>query len=148
MRSQTGEVSVDETRGITPRMREPASEQLGEVELRIEEHPAPGATVLAVRGEADLHSAPRLRDAIATAIDDGAQELVLDLSETTFVDSMTLGVLLGTMKRLRARGGYLRLVVPKAEIRRIFEITQLDRVLSLYDTREEAVGAAAASDGS
>jgi anti-sigma B factor antagonist len=141
------EVSLDGARGITLRMREPASE-LGEVELRIEEHSVPGATVLAVRGEADLHSAPRLRDAIATAIEDGAQELVLDLSETTFVDSMALGVLLGTMKRLRARGGHLRLVVPSAEIRRIFEITQLDRVLLLYDTREEAVGAAAASDGS
>jgi anti-sigma B factor antagonist len=146
-RSETGEVSLDGTRGITLRMREPASEQLGEVELRIEEHPTPGATVLAVRGEADLHSAPRLRDAIATAIEDGAQELVLDLTETTFVDSMILGVLLGTMKRLRARGGQLRLVVASAEIRRIFEITQLDRVLPLYDTREEAVGAAAASDG-
>lgn len=128
-------------------MREPASE-LGEVELRIEEHPVPGATVLAVRGEADLHSAPRLRDAIATAIEGGTDELVLDLSETTFVDSMTLGVLLGTMKRLRARGGHLRLVVPNTDIRRVFEIALLDRVLPLYDTREEAVGAAAASDGS
>jgi anti-sigma B factor antagonist len=125
-------------------MREPAGE-LGEVQFRIEEQPAPGTTVLAIRGEADLHSAPDLRDAIGAAIEDGAQELVLDLSETTFVDSMTLGVLLGAMKRIRARGGHLRLVVPGADVRRIFEITLLDRVFPLHETREEAVRAAAAA---
>ena len=133
--------------GYVGRVREPASE-LEEVELRIEEQPFPGATILAVRGEADLHSAPRLRDALATAIEDGSDELVLDLSETTFVDSMTLGVLLGAMKRLRARGGHLHLVVPGADVRRIFEITLLDRVFQLHETREEAVRAAAASESS
>src|SRR5262245_55730628 len=132
---------------MTSRMREPAGE-LGEVQFRIEEESAPGATVLSIHGEADLHSAPDLRDAIATAIEDGAQELVLDLSDTTFVDSMTLGVLLGAMKRVRARGGNLRLVVPGADVRRIFEITLLDRVFPLHQTREEALHAATAGDGS
>jgi anti-sigma B factor antagonist len=128
-------------------MREAASE-LGGLEFRLaEEHPKPGTVVFSVRGEADLHVAPDLRDRIAAAIGDGASEVVLDLSEATFVDSMTLGVLLGAMKRLRARGGQLRLVVPQAEIRRIFEITLLDRVFPLYGTRQEALAAAAASDG-
>ena len=127
-------------------MREPVRE-LGEVQFRIEEVDAPGMLVLAVHGEADLHSAPELRDALGAAIEDGSQELVLDLSKTTFVDSMTLGVLLGAMKRIRARGGHLRLVVPGADVRRIFEITLLDRVFPLHDTREEAVRAATADDG-
>jgi anti-sigma B factor antagonist len=126
-------------------MREPVGE-LGEVQFRIEERPAPGTIVLAIRGEADLHSAPDLRDAIGAAIEEGALEVVLDLSETTFVDSMTLGVLLGAMKRVRARGGHLRLVVPGADVRRIFEITLLDRVFPLHETREEAVRAAAAGE--
>jgi anti-sigma B factor antagonist len=129
------------------RMREPAGE-LGEVQFRVEEEPALGATILSIHGEADLHSAPALRDAIATAIEDGAQELVLDLSDTTFVDSMTLGVLLGAMKRIRARGGHLRLVVPGTDVRRIFEITLLDRVFTLHETREEAVLAATSGNGS
>jgi anti-sigma B factor antagonist len=128
-------------------MREPAGE-LGEVQFRVEEESTAGVTILAIHGEADLHSAPDLRDAIATAIEDGAQELVLDLSDTTFVDSMTLGVLLGAMKRIRAYGGNLRLVVPGTDVRRIFEITLLDRVFPLHETREEAVHAATAGDGS
>jgi anti-sigma B factor antagonist len=127
-------------------MREPGNE-LGEVLLRIEPEPPSGVTVVSVRGEADLHSAPELRDALATLIEDGSDELVLDLSETTFVDSMTLGVLLGAMKRVRSRGGHLRLVVAGADVRRIFEITLLDRVFPLHDTREEAVGAARAARG-
>jgi anti-sigma B factor antagonist len=107
-----------------------------------EEHPRPGTTVLAVRGEADLHVAPDLRDRINTAIADGTDVLVLDLSETTFVDSMTLGVLLGAMKRMRGRDGQLELVVTRPDLRRIFEITLLDRVLPLHETRQEALDAA------
>ena len=123
---------------------QPASDLRG-LEFGVEEeHPRPGTTVLAVRGEADLHVAPDLRDRIGAAISDGADELVLDLSQTTFVDSMTLGVLLGAMKRLRGRGGQLRLVITKPDLRRIFEITLLDRVFPLHATREEAL---AASDG-
>lgn len=130
---------------VTPgSMREPASE-LGAAEFRVDEdRPRPGTIVLSVSGEADLHVAPDLRDRITAAIADGADELVLDLSETTFVDSMTLGVLLGALKRLRARGGQLRLVVARPDVRRIFEITLLDRVFPIHEDRAEALAASSA----
>lgn len=54
---------------------------------------------------------------------------------------MTLGVVLGGMKRLRARGGHLRLVLPQTDVRRIFEITLLDRVLTIDSTRDAALEA-------
>jgi anti-sigma B factor antagonist len=79
-------------------------------------------------------------------MDEWVTRLVLDLSETTFVDSMTLGVLLGSVKRLRATGGRLDVIVPRPDIRRIFEITMLDRVFDLHATLEQALdgrGAAA-----
>jgi anti-sigma B factor antagonist len=108
--------------------------------FRIDAEPAAdGVVLLAIRGDADLHVAPELRDRLAREIEDGASALVLDLSGATFVDSMALGVLLGAMKRLRAQGGTLRLVVPQTELRRIFEITLLDRVLPLDATREDAL---------
>lgn len=106
-----------------------------------EERPAEDVVVLAVEGDADLHVAPELRERLTTAIEGGAQELVLDLSETTFLDSMALGVMLGAMKRIRARGGRLRLVVTRPEIRRIFEITLLDRAFPLHESREAAIAA-------
>src|SRR5687768_4088247 len=82
-----------------------------------------GTVVVAVHGDADLRVASELKDHLSAIIDDGASSLVLDLSTTTFLDSMTLGVLLAGMKRLRARGGRFRVVAPNSEIRRIFEIT-------------------------
>jgi anti-sigma B factor antagonist len=119
-----------------------ASSSVNAVDFRVdEEHPRPGTTVLSVYGDADLHAAPDLRERLTGVIDAGATTIVVDLSETTFVDSMTLGVLLGGMKRLRARDGRLDLVVPRADIRRIFEITLLDRIFPLHTTRAEALEA-------
>ena len=94
--------------------------------------------VIAVRGQADLHTAPELRDAITAALDGGATGLVVDLSDASFVDSMTLGVLLGAVKRLRPSGGKVAIVTPDPHIRRIFEITLLDRVFSMHADRDGA----------
>jgi anti-sigma B factor antagonist len=97
--------------------------------------------VIAVHGQADLHTAPELRNAIADAVDSGAHFLVVDLSEASFIDSMTLGVLLGGVKRLRPTGGTVSVVCTDPHIRRIFEITLLDRVFSLHDDRDAALNA-------
>lgn len=99
--------------------------------------------VIAVRGQADLHTAPELRAAITAALDRGASGLVIDLSDATFVDSMTLGVLLGAVKRLRPSGGKVSIVTDDPHIRRIFEITLLDRVFTLHADRGSARAAAA-----
>ena len=99
-------------------------------------------SVIAVHGQADLHTASDLRSAISEAIDRGAVHLVVDLSEATFIDSMTLGVLLGAVKRLRPTGGAVSVVCTDPHIRRIFEITLLDRIFTLYPDRQAAVDGA------
>lgn len=122
-------------------MSESAS-MVGSEHFRIDvERPADGLVIIDVVGDADLYSAPELRDRLTEVLDGGAQRVVVDLSETTFVDSMTLGVLLGAMKRLGTAGGRLELVVSRLDIRRIFEITMLDRVFELHETREQALEA-------
>ena len=120
-------------------MSERAS-MVGSEHCRIDvERPSDGLAIVGVVGDADLYSAPELRDRLTELLDDGARRVVVDLSETTFVDSMTLGVLLGSMKRLSTAGGRLELVVSRPDIRRIFEITMLDRVFELHGTREQAL---------
>jgi len=104
-----------------------------------EERLSPTAVVLMLHGEADLHAAPQLRDRLRTAMDGGATGLVVDLTDTSFVDSTSLGVLLGALKRQREEGGELRIVVSRPEIRRIFEITLLDQVFPLHETRADAL---------
>ncbi len=100
---------------------------------------SPDVALLVLHGQADLHSAPELREQLHGVIDDGAFHVVVDLTDASFVDSMTLGVLLGGVKRLRPQGGQLRVVVDKPGLRRIFEVTLLDRVFSLFDTRSDAL---------
>jgi anti-sigma B factor antagonist len=96
-------------------------------------------SVVTVHGQADLHTASELRQALNDAVDRGAASLVVDLGEATFIDSMTLGVLLGTVKRLRHVGGGLSIACPDPHIRRVFEITLLDRVFDLYPDRSSAL---------
>lgn len=98
-----------------------------------------GHAFLSAFGELDLHVAPELQERLGAAIDRGAELVVVDLSAVTFIDSMALGVLLGASNRLRRHGGNLRLVVPGPQLRRVFEIAQLDRVFSLDRTREDAL---------
>jgi anti-sigma B factor antagonist len=112
-----------------------------------EERPHRNTVVLAIHGDADLRIASELEDRIDAAIDDGPSALVLDLTGTTFLDSMALGILLSAMRRVRERGGRFRVVVPRVEIRRIFEMTLLDRVFELDATRQEALAAAASTNG-
>jgi anti-sigma B factor antagonist len=101
--------------------------------------------VITVHGQADLHTAPQLRGAITAALDNGARSLVIDLSEATFIDSMTLGVLLGAVKRLRPTGGTVGVVCVDPHIKRIFEITLLDRVFSIHANRDDALASAIGS---
>jgi anti-sigma B factor antagonist len=72
-------------------------------------------------------------------IESGKKQIVVDLSKATFIDSTTLGVLVGGVKRLRANEGQLSLVCSDRNITKIFEITGLDRVFTIYPTRDEAV---------
>ena len=128
-------MSTDDARNIRT---QPASEGAFRIE---EERPAPGVTVLVVHGDADLHAAPELRDRLNAAVDAGDSGIVVDLTQTSFLDSTALGVLLGAVKRLRGgrRRPELQLVVSRPEIRRIFEITLLDQVMPLTETRADAV---------
>ncbi len=97
------------------------------------------AYVISLAGEVDLYTAPDFKQHLLDAIAQGGKEVVVDLSATTFIDSTTLGVLVGGVKRLRTNDGQLSLVCSDRSITKIFEITGLDRVFTIFPTRDEAV---------
>ena len=97
------------------------------------------AYVISLRGEVDLYTAPEFKQQLLDVIGNGAKQVIVDFSETTFIDSTTLGVLVGGVKRLRTNDGQLSLVCSDRNITKIFEITGLDRVFTIYPTRLEAV---------
>ena len=95
--------------------------------------------VISLSGEVDLYTAPEFKQQLLDVIAKGAKTVVVDFSNTTFIDSTTLGVLVGGVKRLRTNDGQLTLVCSDRNITKIFEITGLDRVFAIYETRSEAV---------
>jgi anti-sigma B factor antagonist len=97
------------------------------------------AWVIALAGEVDLYTAPEFKQQLLQVIEQGGRQVIVDFSDTTFIDSTTLGVLVGGVKRLRPNDGQLSLVCSDRNITKIFEITGLDRVFTIYPTRDEAV---------
>jgi anti-anti-sigma factor len=65
--------------------------------------PSEGVFVIALSGEVDLYTAPEFKQQLIDAVAEGAKHVVVDLSKTTFIDSTTLGVLVGGVRRLRER---------------------------------------------
>jgi len=95
--------------------------------------------VLAVAGEVDVATVPRLREQLHSLVAQGQHHIVLDLEAVDFLDSTGLGVLVGALKRVRTNGGELALVCTQSRIRKVFEVTGLTKVFSLYDSVDEAV---------
>jgi len=100
--------------------------------------------VIELGGEIDLYTAPEFKDRMVQVIEEGKKRVVVDLSNATFIDSTTLGVLVGGVKRLRPSGGTLAIVCSNQNISKIFEITGLDRVFPIHDSRDDALSALAA----
>jgi anti-sigma B factor antagonist len=95
--------------------------------------------LIALAGEVDLYNAPEFKAQLLDAIGGGAKHVVVDLSDVTFLDSTTLGVLVGGIKRVRPDGGTMTLVIDNEQINQIFEITGLNRVFPIFQTRGEAL---------
>ena len=100
------------------------------------EHESNVAVVVA-SGELDAYAE---EDLLGIFRETGREErIVVDLSRVTFLDSTALGILVRAVREVGARGGELRIVLPEGTARRIFEITTLDRVLPVADSRAQAL---------
>lgn len=105
------------------------------------------AWIIDIQGEIDVYTAPQLKQQMLELLDKGATRIVTNLSDVEYLDSTALGVLIGGLKRLRERDGALDIICPNARIRRIFEITGLDKIFDIYSTEEEAINALGDKEG-
>src|SRR5205814_7020982 len=96
-------------------------------------------TVLSVKGEVDVYTAPRLREKLVELVSQGKHQIVVDLEAVDFLDSTGLGVLVGGLKRLRSHDGDLVLVCTQSRILKVFEITGLTKVFAIHDSLDAAV---------
>ncbi|MGA8847506.1 MAG: STAS domain-containing protein [Nocardioides sp.] len=97
-----------------------------------------GIGVVTPEGRLNMVSARRLKEILSDLVDNGTSKIVVDLGETTFLDSSGLGALIGGLKSARQAGGDLRIARVSPTVMTVFELTNLDRVLR---ARESVDGA-------
>ena len=89
--------------------------------------------IVAAQGELDLHTAPRLAEALAPHVDAGGY-VIADLTAVTFMDSSGVAVFVNALARARETGAELAIAGPQPRVRRVLEITGLDGMLPVHDS--------------
>jgi anti-sigma B factor antagonist len=97
--------------------------------------------VMIVRVDGQLIVANRheLKQIVQDGLDQGARRFVIDFTPTAYIDSSGLGALVSMSKRVRQAGGEMRLAGLNEDLRSLFELTKLDTLFSIFETRDEAL---------
>jgi anti-sigma B factor antagonist len=111
------------------------------VDLTLATNEVDGATIIAVGGEIDVYTAPKLRDKITELVADGTYDIIVDMESVEFLDSTGLGVLVGGLKKVRAHDGSLQLICTQDRLLKIFRITGLAKVFVIHDSADGALAA-------
>jgi anti-sigma B factor antagonist len=108
------------------------------VDLSLETRQVDGVTIIAVGGEIDVYTAPKLRDKISELVAEGHYHLVVDMGSVDFLDSTGLGVLVGGLKKVRAHDGSMELICNQDRLLKIFRITGLAKVFTIHESEVSA----------
>ncbi|MEU5552559.1 STAS domain-containing protein [Micromonospora sp. NPDC047793] len=103
------------------------------MDLQVSARPGRGCTVVEVQGDLDMATSPRLRGTLQKLVDAGDRQVVVDLAGVAFMDSSALGALVVMFKSSREAGGRLSLAGVRPAVRRVLNITSVDRVIDIYD---------------
>ena len=113
------------------------------IPLAVERSRVDGYELLAVEGELDIATAPRMISALNEAFADLDRPLVVDLSSVDFMDSTGLALLINTYRRIKRRGQGFAIVCPGGPISRVFEVADMVERLHVRPDRDSASRAAA-----
>ncbi|MDQ4026827.1 MAG: STAS domain-containing protein [Actinomycetota bacterium] len=112
------------------------------MELGLDVRKVDSYSLVDVKGEIDVYTAPKLREKLIELVSEGSYDVVVNLEGVDFLDSTGLGVLVGALKRVKAHDGSLSLVCTQDKILKIFKITGLTKVFPIHNSIDEATGAA------
>jgi anti-sigma B factor antagonist len=98
-----------------------------------------GAVRARLGGELTIANRQELRQTVLEELERGERRFLIDFSETGYVDSSGLGVLVSVSKKIREQGGELRLANLNDDLKTLFELTKLDTLFQIADTRERAL---------
>lgn len=99
------------------------------------------ALVISPVGEFDISSVDQLHSVFKEAATSRNHQIVVDMTQLTFIDSMALGTIIRGARRANDAGGWLRLVAPQPAVLKVLQLTELDKVFGIFDSAAEAVAA-------
>ncbi len=111
------------------------------MDLKLGHYTKDGIEVVDVEGELDIYTAPRLRELLIDLVSKDSCQLIVNMDRVEFPDSAGLGVLVGGVKRVRARDGSLDLACRQERIVKIFKISGLTKVFGIHQTVDQAIAA-------
>jgi anti-sigma B factor antagonist len=98
-----------------------------------------GVTVIDVEGQLIVGNRQELKQKVLEELEAGARKFLIDFSNTGYIDSSGLGVLVSLSKKIREQGGELRLASLNDDLRTLFELTKLDTLFHIASSRDEAL---------
>jgi anti-sigma B factor antagonist len=98
-----------------------------------------GIRVIAVDGQLIVGNRQELKDMVEQSLDGGDRKFIIDFATTGYIDSSGLGALVSISKKIREQGGELRLAELNEDLRSLFELTKLDTLFAIADSRGEAL---------
>ncbi len=78
-----------------------------------------------------------LRHEISNFVEGGTNIVLVDFQDVTFMNSSGLGALVSTLRVVRSAGAELFLCSLSEQVKMIFELTKMDRVFKMFDSRNE-----------
>jgi anti-sigma B factor antagonist len=109
--------------------------------LEIETRREGDATIVAARGEVTVFSSPALRESLRKIAGDRPARLILDLTQTRYIDSSGVATLVEALQTLQRYNGKLVLAGMNQRVRGVFEIARLDGIFPMAPTVQEALKA-------
>ncbi|UCF18961.1 MAG: STAS domain-containing protein [Gemmatimonadota bacterium] len=96
-------------------------------------------TVVEVTGQLIVGNRQELKDDVLKLLDGGGRKFLIDFRDTAYIDSSGLGVLVSLSKKIREKGGEMRLSNLNEDLRTLFELTKLDTLFHIAASRDEAL---------
>ncbi|AGB40560.1 anti-anti-sigma factor [Halobacteroides halobius DSM 5150] len=109
------------------------------MELKLSFQKLDKALVITLDGEFDLHTAEKFKKRVGNKIAAGNTRIILDLGGVEFIDSSGLGAILSKYKKLDKMNGKLIVTNVTPQVKRIFEVSGILRIIDIYSSQKEAL---------
>lgn len=98
-------------------------------------------TVVDVDGQLIVGNRQELKQKVLEELEKGGRKFLVDFTDTGYIDSSGLGVLVSLSKKIREQGGELRLSTLNEDLKTLFELTKLDTLFRIANSRQEGLSA-------